>query len=127
MKFVEIYEGLLQGKKYRKSDWDKSCYIYFDSDLCKFRYYDGTIFTMTNYSIMKSNNWEEYKEFINYEKCIGCLCKFWNVPLDSHTDYGILKRIDKYEEYCFVKENGNRSRFCKPVKPEEIKFYNGEK
>lgn len=76
MKFNEIYEGLLQGKKYRLDDWGKDCYIYFDKDLCKFKCSDNTVFTINNYNLMKEDTWQEYVELINYEKCIGCLCRF---------------------------------------------------
>lgn len=121
MKFNKIYEGLLHGKKYRLDYWITSQYIYFDDDTSTIRSEDGDEYKLNSTQIMLSDTWEEYIEPIDYSKYIGCLCWFWD-DLEEEKTIGILEYIsnDNFPYNCIA----NLSyKHCRPVKPEEIKFY----
>lgn len=129
MKFNEIYEGLLQGKKYRLNYWISTQYIYYDESTNTIRSDDNDEYKLNSAQIMLHDVWEEYIEPINYEKCIGCLCWLYDNEDSSDKSLGILKQQNKNEFKPFIKEYYTMNlayRFCKPVKPEEIKFYKGE-
>lgn len=128
MKFNEIYEGLLQGKKYRLSYWKKDEFIYYNKTYGTFRNKFDVKVTFTVKELMTLNNWEEYKEDIydKYNKYIGCLCYFYdNTDIKPYV-LGILDNIDIKHYKPFIRKLGN-IKFaytnCEPVKPEEIKFY----
>lgn len=129
MKFNEIYEGLLQGKKYRLDYWITNQYIYFDDDTSTIRSEDGDEYKLNSTQIMLSDTWKEYIEPINYEKCIGCLCWLYDLVDKGDKTLGILYKIDMESNKPFIKRYYNMNlayKFCEPVKPDEIKFYKGE-
>lgn len=126
MRFNEIYEGLLQGKKYRLNYWITDQYIYYDDSTSSFKSEDGDEYKLNASQIMVHDTWEEYIEPINYEKCIDCLCWLWNDKNVIHPLIGILSEIDEDTCYKFINQSGVSYKYCIPVKPEEIKFYKGE-
>lgn len=128
MKFNEIYEGLLQGKKYRLSYMNKNHYIYYNKTYGVFKDQSNKKVTFTIKTLMTSNDWEEYKEDKTeiYYKYIGCLCYFYDNSNVKHYVLGILDSIDLNYNKPFIRKVGN-IKFaysnCEPVKPEDIKFY----
>ena len=132
MKFNEIYEGLLQGKKYRLNYWKKDQYIYYNTSYGVFRNQFDVKVTFTVKELMTSNNWEEYIEDKTeiYYKYIGCLCYFYDKTDTKPYALGILDSIDLKYNKPFIRKIGNIKfayTYCEPVKPEEIKFYKGDK
>lgn len=126
MKFIEIYEGLLQGKKYRLSYWEKDEYIYYHKETNTFKDDKDVKIDLTAFNIMTDIAWEEYIEPINYENCIGCLCRFWNdrsVAVNEAKSMGILTHYNSMADYKYTNGIGLTFLYCEPVKPEEIKFY----
>lgn len=124
MRFDEIHEGLLQGKKYRLSYWNEDEYIYYDVENGYFKDKNKNTVPLVAADIMANYAWEEYVEPINYEKCIGCLCWFW----DGFEENKSLSRLISYDSEVrtpFMNDKNFRFLNCKPAKPEEIKFYGG--
>ena len=90
MRFDEIYEGLLQGKKYRLSYWKKNQYIYYNKTYSVFRNQSEAKVILTTKNLMTLDNWEEYKEDIHdkYNKYIGCLCYFYdNIAMNKNCSW----------------------------------------
>ena len=58
-------------------------------------------------------------------KWIGKLCKFWDNDEDVF-NYAILKEINEYSNYPYVKPNRNVFKHCEPVKPDDDIIYKGE-
>lgn len=126
MKFVDIYKGLLEGKRYKLDYWVTSQYIYFDKDTNSIRSKDNSEYKLNAAQIMVDDTWEEYVELIDYEKCIGCLCEFWNNDITQIRSIGIFLGISKLGGYKYKNQFGDTYKYCKPIKPEEIKFYKEE-
>ena len=66
------------------------------------------------------------------EDMIGCLCEFWDT-VDNNKHIGVLKRIDYSTvepSYLEKYETDNPYDYwwecCRPIKPEEVKFYKQE-
>lgn len=131
MRFNEIYEGLLQGKKYRLSCWNKNQYIYYNTSYGIFKNQFDVKITFTVKELMTINDWEEYKEDKTdiYNKYIGCLCYFYDNTDVKPYALGILDSININSNKPFIRKIGN-IKFaytnCEYVLPEDIKFYKGE-
>lgn len=59
----------------------------------------------------------------NEENWIGCLCWLWDSCAIRRKHCGILMKIDNTSPYRYQDNVGTFWEYCKPVKPEEIKFY----
>lgn len=128
MKFNEIYVGLIQGKKYRTTGWASREYIYYDKNRHMIVTESGIEYYLSTIQIMESD-WVEYFEPVDYEKCIGCLCWFWDVD-KGNSRLGELVEYHKDSRYPFVKRKRDgvcvAYKNCEPVKSGEVKFYNKE-
>lgn len=125
MKFNEIYEGLLQGKKYRLSYWEKNEYIYYHRETNTFRDDKDSKINLSTFNIMVDIAWEEY---INRNEWVGCLCWFWEEDKNA-ISLGVLTSYTANSEKPFTKTYNSKVlgyKHCEPVKPEEIKFYGEE-
>lgn len=74
------------------------------------------------------DDWEFYQEPIDWQYIIDhkCLCWFWDGHFTSAC-IGVLREYDKKYELGFVwtDESGNSSQYrnCRPVRRDEITFY----
>lgn len=71
---------------------------------------------------MFSDSWEIVSKETQY---IGCLCKFWDTNIESYT-IGILSDINCNSSLRYTTHGGTSWMHCKPLKPSDIKFYQGE-
>lgn len=57
------------------------------------------------------------------EDWVGCLCLFWNEDEISRRRHSILMKINDASPFPYQDKLGLSWSCCRPVKPEEIKFY----
>lgn len=135
----ELLPEFRKGAKIRQNDWDKDVFIYFYNDQIYWKdsghWKDGKIAStkdLVSIFTLHDNNWELYQEPIDFDYIIKnkCLCYFWDEWFGAAC-IGILGRI--YEEldlkYVLRDENGNQIQYrnCRPVRRDEITFYEDRK
>lgn len=77
------------------------------------------------------DDWELYQEPIDWDYIIKnkCLCYFWNSDNDNK-EYGLLGKIyDNLSkgDYRFYKKFEQHFRRCRPVRRDEVTFYEDKK
>ena len=119
----ELLPEFRKGAKIRKKDWADGAYLVFNTKdeliidqkgrLCEFIHGD-----------VVSDEWELYQESDpdwNYIIKNKCMCWFWN---DDETAIGILKC--KYTD-GFLADCGKIWENCRPVRRDEVTFYEDKK
>ena len=113
-----------KGAKIRRKDWADGAYLVFDtknelildqeSRLCEFIHGD-----------VVSDEWELYQEPIDWDYIIKnkCLCWFWN----SLGKAKYLNYLQAKEEHTFRDELGSCWDHCRPVRRDEVTFYEDRK
>lgn len=125
----ELLPNFRKGAKIRKKYWDKNQYLYFKDDNI-----------MTNNDVCVSLNgldfaadWEFYNEPAidwNYIIKNKCLCWFWD---DDDTDgvMAILVSVYKDSSYRYYCRDlvgcGSSRKHCRPVRRDEVSFYEDKK
>lgn len=125
----ELLPEFRKGAKIRCSNWIDGGYIQKDED---------GIVNQNNYNTVipsedaLSNKWELYKDpepdwqYIIDHKC---LCWFWNSDNDNK-EYGLLGKIYNNlskGDYRFYKKFEQHFRRCRPVRRDEVTFYEAKK
>lgn len=122
----ELLPEFRKGAKIRLSTWDEGAYIVINKGLCKDYY--GDLFDFETFDFFREN-WELYQEpepEWNYIIKNKCLCWFWDDNF-KESCVGILGGV--YEglrlKYALRDEKGNQvqCRNCRPVRRDEITFY----
>lgn len=119
----ELLPNFRKGAKIRKKYWDKNQYLYFKDDNI-----------MTNNDVCVSLNgldfaadWEFYNEPAidwNYIIKNKCLCWFWDSK-GSDTGLSFLYKIN--EHGYFEDYRGGLWKNCRPVRRDEVSFYEDKK
>lgn len=114
---TELLPAFMEGEKIRKKCWGEKQYLFFKDDNI-----------MTNNEVCVSFNgsdfaddWEFYKEpAINWKNIIKkkCLCWFWNSE-GSKT----INKLQYADENEFYDDCGRTWRYCRPVRKNEVSFY----
>lgn len=125
----ELLPEFRKGAKIRCSNWDKERFIhYLEGVICNDC--DCPIFSeVADWTdTLLSDKWELYHEpdsdwdYIIKNKC---LCWFWDDE-DCHI-LGTLRKIsaleDQYEDYKYKEKKGRYWRNCRPVRRNEVTFY----
>lgn len=124
----ELLPEFRKGAKIRSSMWSKKAYIHLK---------DGKILDESGlpYTILAIafhiNDWELYQEPIDWQYIIDhrCLCWFWDDKF-NWAMCGTLGKIEKRTEYGFIMfdDAGNRNPYkhCRPVRRDEVTFYENE-
>ena len=118
----ELLPEFRKGTKIRFKNWKKDEYICIKDG--KVVNEKGSYLNSFYYGYLKSDNWELYQEpdpdwdYIIKNKC---LCLFWN---NDETTIGILKC--KYTD-GFIADCGNLWEHCRPVRRDEVTFYDDKK
>ncbi len=107
-----------KGAKIRRKDWDKDFYIYMR---------DGFIYTKRGglfkfeYEEFNTKDWEFYQKPIDWDYIIKnkCLCYFWGAL--GKIKY--LNYLQAKEEHTFRDELGSCWDNCRPVRRDEVTFY----
>lgn len=106
------------GAKIRRKDWDKDFYIYMR---------DGFIYTKRGglfkfeYEEFNTKDWEFYQKPIDWDYIIKnkCLCYFWG----GLGKIKYLNYLQAKEEHTFRDELGSCWDNCRPVRRDEVTFY----
>lgn len=118
----ELLPEFRKGARIRLSHWDEEVYIIQDS---KGFIVDNQGKVRLFYSDeLLSDKWELYKDPIDWDAVIRnkCLCWFWNNT--GKTKY--LNYLQAKEEYAFRDEQGACWENCRPVRRDEVTFYEVE-
>lgn len=115
----ELLPEFRNGAKIRRKYWGDNDFVEI-SDFKK-----GLIFTNKE---MEASDWEFYEEPIDWNYIIenNCLCLFWD-------DANIGNFIDELEDYRdgdivpFKSKNGDAWGNCRPVRKDEVIFYEDKK
>lgn len=105
--------------------WPENKYIYRKgNDILDER---GKKFCITNSKLFA--DWELVKEPApNWDSVIKnkCLCWFWDDEFEMKK-VGLLTSVDKDDEYPFEDDNDTGFMNCRPVRRDELTFYEGKK
>lgn len=123
----ELLPEFRNGAKIRKKHWHEKVYLYYKNGLI----YDYHNQVMYNFSAksLSSDNWEFYKEPIDWNYIIenNCLCWFW----DDENDENFIATLEAFEiDTCvtsFKSKNGAVWHNCRPVQKDEVTFYDNKK
>lgn len=127
----EVLSEFRKGAKIRATHWDKNSYIEIKNG--EIVDHKGTdVGDLPFYKVM-DNDWEFYREpepdwdYIIKNKC---LCWFWddddneiNIPQGANC----LKEIRKDLTYSFISNSEYGWKYCRPVRKNEINFYEDRK
>lgn len=127
----ELLPEFRKGAKIRLTEWEDNLYIYFK---------DGTIYGEDNkplkyllndiYGWFYNPRWELYQEPIDWDYIIKnkCLCLFWDEGKERHVR-NFLKDVKNcnYKHPLFYDQNGIIWDCCRPVRRDEVTFYEDEK
>ena len=119
----ELLPEFRKGAKIRLNNWKEDEYIFMDDTLAKDS--NGYAFNF-NLKHLFCDNWEFYQEpepdwdYIIKNKC---LCWVWNSM--SKTKY--LRCVQIKKDYAFRDELGVCWKHCRPVRRDEVTFYEDRK
>lgn len=90
---------------------------------------NGTPIKDFSLSIILADVWEFYQESIDWDYIIKnrCLCWFW----DDENDENFIARLEAFnmddDNMRFKSKNGAAWRNCRPVRRDEVNFYEDKK
>lgn len=119
----ELLPDFRKGAKIRRKDWDDGAYLVFDTKEEIIIDQEGRLCDFIHGDII-SDEWELYQEpELDWDYIIKnkCLCLFWN---NDETDIDILKY--KYTD-GFLDDYGRLWENCRPVRRDEVTFYEDKK
>lgn len=115
----ELLPEFRKGAKIRRKHWASNAFIQNidDDDI--------------DIKDLYRDDWELYQEPIDWDYIIKnkCLCLFWNSDNDNK-EYGLLGKIyDNLSkgDYRFYKKFEQHFRRCRPVRRDEVTFYEDKK
>lgn len=119
----ELLPEFREGAKIRIKDWDSNRYIYFCNG-CVFSADDNMVFLPSEY--INSPFWELYKKLEpDYDYIIKnkCLCWFSN----SDNSANMFGYLQEHNHKHFIDIKLNRWEHCRPVRRDEVTFYEDRK
>lgn len=118
----ELKQHLLSGGKIKRASWkNPSKYIRKCYSNCEDFINQNDAFIYIDFQDAVADDWENYEPY----PYIGCLCRFWDCDKVQYS-IGILTKVEAGTDYSYVNQRGMSWLHCEPLKPEEIKFYQGE-
>lgn len=124
----ELLPEFRKGAKIRCNDWEKDLYIYMKNNLV----YSSDMSKHLDYDIL-SDKWEPYQEPIDWQYIIDnkCLCWFWDGSRD-YKNLGVLIKVNENSTLCRYDCKNSKGSFCKyancrPVRRDEVNFYEDKK
>ena len=129
MKFEEVLPALRKGYKIRDKEWPKDEYIYIKD---KFLYDQQCCLVHLSSFGLLAGDWEVIEEpepdwsYIIKNKC---LCRFWDSVSEEvlSCKFRYLKVVDSRKTYPYKDESGCAWKNCRPVRRDEINFYEDRK
>lgn len=121
----ELLPEFKKGAKIRRKDWRDGKYIKLSGVYAKDEY--GDVYFIEPNEIT-ADDWELYEEPINWQYIIDnkCLCWFWE---DSKQDKLAqnLNSVDSNSPFMFVDSRNVAYKHCRPVRKDEVTFYEDKK
>lgn len=120
----ELFPEFRRGAKIRCDYWDKGQYIQLKED--GYIYDDKGDRIEVSTLILFSNSWEFYQEPIDWNYIIKnkCLCWFW----EEYSEYSIIGTLSEINnDGDFKMEKGLCYSKCRPIRRDEITFYEDKK
>lgn len=127
MKFEEVLPAFRAGGKIRRKVWPDNQFI-FCADTTV--YNDDDDYCSANLDQVLFDDWEIFDEpTINWRSIMdnNCLCFFWNDILKCGYKLSTLLVLGKVKNYPFTDTDGINWRHCRPVRRDEINFYEDTK
>jgi hypothetical protein len=112
----ELLPEFRKGAKIRRKYWGDNDFVEI-SDFKK-----GLIFTNKE---LEASDWEFYQNSVDWDYIIKnrCLCWFW----DDENDENFIARLEAFnmddDNMRFKSKNGAAWRNCRPVRRDEVTFY----
>lgn len=124
----ELLPEFRKGAKIRRKNWGKEEFIrkedsdkhFYDEDRNDYRFFGDDF---------ESDDWELYQNPIDYDYIIKnkCLCWFWDDNPNYVMRLGYLTRLmascPNNEGFIYCKDNGMAFKNCRPVRRDEVTFY----
>ena len=126
----ELLPEFRKGAKIRRSNWPEGHCVKLDTSKKFTVDNNGKIYTIYAEELL-ADNWEFYQESIDWDYIIEnkCLCWFWDKSTSKCI--GLLKQYGRGQESFFVwqDEDENTACFdnCRPVRRDEVTFYEDRK
>ena len=121
----ELLPEFKKGAKIRRKDWRDGKYIKLSGVYAKDEYGDVYFFEPNE---ITADDWELYEEPIDWQYIIDheCLCWFWE---DSKQDKLAqnLNSVDSNSPFMFVDSRNVAYKHCRPVRRDEVTFYEDKK
>ena len=121
----ELLPEFRNGAKIRRKDWRDGKYIKLSGVYAKDEY--GDVYFIEPNEIT-ADDWELYEEPIDWQYIIDheCLCWFWE---DSKQDKLAqnLNSVDSNSPFMFVDSRNVAYKHCRPVRRDEVTFYEDKK
>ena len=121
----ELLPEFRNGAKIRRKDWRDGKYIKLSGVYAKDEYGDVYFFEPNE---ITADDWELYEEPIDWQYIIDheCLCWFWE---DSKQDKLAqnLNSVDSNSPFMFVDSRNVAYKHCRPVRRDEVTFYEDKK
>lgn len=116
----ELLPEFRKGAKIRLPLWDKGQYLRYDTKTKNIVNDKGEDTDIMGCHL-SSDQWEFYKGSIDWDSIIKnkCLCWFW----DNMSKIKYLRCIQSKEDYDFRDELGVCWKYCRPVRRNEVTFY----
>lgn len=121
----ELLPEFKKGAKIRRKDWRDGKYIKLSGVYAKDEY--GDVYFIEPNEIT-ANDWELYEEPIDWQYIIDhkCPCWFWDYDF-SYKVMRFLRNIEIDLNRPFLDENHSYWKNCRPVRRDEVTFYEDRK
>lgn len=113
----ELLPEFRKRAKIRRKKWPLNAYIENNGYI---HYYNS----LEQEIDILAGDWEIYQEPIDWDYIIKnkCLCWFWGTFFDIRI-IGTLEKLNEYSQYKFKIYNGKSYENCRPVRRDEVTFY----
>lgn len=134
MKFEEVIPALREGYSIRHVSWPKEDFVYikdgcfYDQDGCSLGIMARGIINLISidgWEIVAKHKVEEPEPDWSYIVKNKCLCRFWDSDSEEvlSCKFRYLKEVDSRKTYPYKDEFGYTWKHCRPVRRDEINFY----
>ncbi len=120
----ELLPEFRKGAKIRQPNWSNGEYIYLDEN--------GIVYDKMNKPFDFTNEelfakWEIYQELMDYDYIIKnkCPCRFGDDDECYMLGYLVREGYNNrtYKDYIYKERNGRWWKYCRPVRRDEVTFY----
>ena len=122
----ELLSEFRKGAKIRRKDWKKEHYLYYN---CEDIWNEDNKLVSFSGEDLICDSWELYQETIDWDYIVKnkCLCWFWDGKKYNNAYIGYLANSYNKKYYSFRSREGVRWNHCRPVRRDEIMFYEDKK